>query len=273
MKLSDLLLLREQLLAAPLDNIITAANQSWEFFSNFPDEELEKYGLGELEQIIKIVGDTKRHLENKKIILDQEIASWQNKYFYPDFISDGGSGWRVGPDHFFPMAEEEQNHRLLEITDNTATAVRGAITKYCAWEYPTLELGSGLSQFTKDLIGGDPLYVTECIPELLDNVITQFNPTYQKRIRPYLIDYRLQDYNHLPQGQFGFVFAWNVLNYYTMPKIIRLLPKIERLLRPGGVFMFSYNNSDRYWCGRYVELGRASSVPYRLLSELVQDEG
>jgi SAM-dependent methyltransferase len=183
------------------------------------------------------------------------------------------TGWKVGPDHFFPMVEEERKHRILEITDNTATAVRGAITKYCAWEYPTLELGSGLSQFTKDLVGSDPLYVTDCLPELLDEVVEQFNPVYQKRVRPYLIDYRLQDYSKLPQGQFGFVFAWNVLNYYTMPKIIRLLPKIERLLRPGGTFMFSYNNSDRYWCGKYVELGKASSVPYRLLSELVQDEG
>jgi SAM-dependent methyltransferase len=111
------------------------------------------------------------------------------------------------------------------------------------------------------------------LPELLDEAVAQFNPVYQKRVRPYLIDYRLQDYSKLPQGQFSFIFAWNVLNYYTMPKIIRLLPKLERLLRPGGVFMFSYNNSDRYWGGRYVELGKASSVPYRLLSELVQDEG
>ena len=37
--------------------------------------------------------------------------------------------------------------------------------------------------------------------------------------------------------------------------------------------MFSYNNSDRYWGGRYVEMGRSSSVPYRLLSEAVLDDG
>ena len=222
-----------------------------------PDQELETFGLGQLDEIVKTLADIQSALDKKKEQLDLEIATWQNRYFYPDFDCDGG--WRIGPDGFFPDVESERKHRVMEITDNTASAVRGAIAKYCAWQYPTLELGSGLCEFTKDLVGSDPLYITDCLPELLDEAVAQFNPVYQKRVRPYLIDYRLQDYSKLPQGQFGFVFAWNVLNYYPMPKIIRLLPKIERLLRPGGVFMFSYNNSDRYWGGRYVEMeiGRA----------------
>ena len=50
----------------------------------------------------------------------------------------------------------------------------------------------------------------------------------------------------LPEGQFGLVFAWNVFNYFDIDTIEQYLIEIKRLLLPGGVAFFSYNNCDNY---------------------------
>ena len=51
--------------------------------------------------------------------------------------------------------------------------------------------------------------------------------------------------SELPQNQMGFVFCWNFLNYCSLDTIKEYLKEVKNVLRPGGIFMFSYNDGDR----------------------------
>jgi SAM-dependent methyltransferase len=52
------------------------------------------------------------------------------------------------------------------------------------------------------------------------------------------------DFSALPQHQFGFIFSWSHFNYVSLDTITQVLKSIKNLLRPGGVFLFSYNDGD-----------------------------
>ena len=66
--------------------------------------------------------------------------------------------------------------------------------------------------------------------EFLDSTLSKFNETYQRRVRPYLVgsdgisDF---DYSMLPINQFGFIFAWNVINFWPFQET-KLTLKIGR---------------------------------------------
>jgi SAM-dependent methyltransferase len=105
-----------------------------------------------------------------------------------------------------------------------------------------LEIGLHDHQWTERLVALDPLYLVEPNLNLIDDSIKQFTPEYQRRVRPY----HLRDINFrtLPQEQIGFAFSWNYLNYKSLDTVKQWLQEVFKVLRPGGVFMFSYNNAD-----------------------------
>ena len=48
----------------------------------------------------------------------------------------------------------------------------------------------------------------------------------------------------LPQGQFGFVLAYNFFNYKPLELIKRYMTEIYSKLRNGGILAFTFNNCD-----------------------------
>ena len=162
--------------------------------------------------------------------------------------------------------------RVLEISDDTKELVIGIVSKYVNWEYPVLEIGPGTGDWTKHLVGGEPLYLVDINAEFFDSVKERFTPEFQRKICCYWIDDPKvdADLSRLPVNQIGFVFSWNTFNYLTLDLIDTYLGEIMRVLRPGGVAMFSYNNAERYQCAINVDIGFMSYVPKKLLLELIK---
>jgi SAM-dependent methyltransferase len=79
-------------------------------------------------------------------------------------------------------------------------------------------------------------------PEFLESANSQFPGPYQNRLRKYPL--KDHDLSALPQNQFGFVFSWGHFNYVSLDTITQVLKQLTGILRPGGVFMFSYNDGD-----------------------------
>jgi SAM-dependent methyltransferase len=77
----------------------------------------------------------------------------------------------------------------------------------------------------------------------------------------------------LPQGQMAFVFCWNFLNYRSLDTVKEYLKSVKEVLRPGGVFMFSYNNGDMYECAGYAEGHWMSYIPKSLLVPMCESLG
>jgi SAM-dependent methyltransferase len=107
--------------------------------------------------------------------------------------------------------------------------------------------------------------------ELLDATIGTFTEDYQRRICPYLM--KGADLSFLPQEQFGFVLVWNYFNYLNMAQIQQHLESMLKILRPGGVLMFSYNNADTVIGARMAENNIMSYAPYSLIFPLLQHLG
>ena len=161
--------------------------------------------------------------------------------------------------------------RVMELSESLRDEILHRINLHSNWKYPALEIGCRDGEWTRYLVASDPLYVTDQYPEFITATTEQFDVQYQRRIRPYLIkDY---DLSELPEGQMGFVFCWNFLNYRSLDTVKEYLKSVKELLRPGGTFMFSYNNGDIPECAGYVDAGWMSYIPKTMLLPMCESLG
>ena len=77
----------------------------------------------------------------------------------------------------------------------------------------------------------------------------------------------------LPLNQFNFVFSWNFMNYASLDTIKEYLKIVKELLRPGGVFMFSYNDGDRPAGAAMAENFFMTYVPKHMLIPMCESLG
>lgn len=170
----------------------------------------------------------------------------------------------------------ERTDRVLPMHNSTRADILVKARKYTDWRFPALEIGPGDGEWTEHLIAGDPLYIVDMHQEFIDNTLNKFNPVYRNRIRPYTVGANGisdTDFSILPQNQFGFIFAWNVFNYFPLEYAKIILLQCMKLLRPGGCMMFSYNNCDIVQCAEYAEQGLASWIPRSLLINACKEIG
>lgn len=161
--------------------------------------------------------------------------------------------------------------RVLDIRPSLEEEILNRIRINTNWKYPALEIGCRDGEWTQHLIAADPLYITDHYRDFLESAVKDFPEEYQRRVRPYLT--RDADLSMLPQGQMGFVFCWNFLNYRSLDTVKEYLKSVKEVLRPGGVFMFSYNNGDMYECAGYAEGFWMSYIPKRYLVPMCESLG
>lgn len=143
------------------------------------------------------------------------------------------------------------------------------VFKYVDWRYPGLlfrPLGSNCVDY---MVGFDPLYLVDIDEEYLNPVVTNFNEAYQRRLRKYVIDDREEQpiLDKLPQGQFGCVVAHNYFDIKSYKTVCRYLTEVFDLLKPGGVFVFTFNDCDYIKAIELVESFDKSYVPGHKIKE------
>jgi phospholipid N-methyltransferase len=179
---------------------------------------------------------------------------------------------------------EGERRRLLPVSLELKSELIVKIRSYTEWHYPTLEIGPGDGEWTDHLIGGDPLYLVDQYQEFIDSTLSRFNPAYRGRVRPYLIgvgsgntptaeNMSDTDLSQLPKNQIGFIFSWNVFNYFPLKHVQSYLAQCYDVLRPGGVMMFSYNNCEDVNCAIFAEMGYRSWMPESLLIKTCKEQG
>lgn len=138
--------------------------------------------------------------------------------------------------------ENVRNHRRIHINSDIEQDVKQRILLHTNWRYPSLEIGCRDGEWTQYLIAADPLYVMDKYTDFLESTKSKFPESYQRRLRTYqLINHNLLE---LPQNQMAFVFSWGYFNYVSIDTMKQYLIHVLNLLRPGGIFMFSYNDGD-----------------------------
>ena len=161
--------------------------------------------------------------------------------------------------------------RVMYIPAQAQADVESRVGMYSNWKYPGLEIGCRDGEWTKFLVASDPLYMVDEHQEFLDSAIRDYAPEYQRRVRQYVV--RDNDYGRLPQRQFNFIFSWNYFNYKSLDTLKTALKQIYNLLRPGGVFMFSYNNGDLPAGAAYAESYFMSYIPKSMLIPMCRELG
>ena len=145
------------------------------------------------------------------------------------------------PDYIF---ERDSNKKLID-DDSTRRMLEERIKHYTNWKWPGVQIRPLGGEFTQTLAPCDPLYLADTHNDLFQQVKEMWTPEYQRRLRYYVFDEHLDDpLCSLPESQIGIVFAVNFFNFRSMEIIQRYLRSFKRILRPGGVAMFTYNNCD-----------------------------
>lgn len=161
--------------------------------------------------------------------------------------------------------------RVMTLSDSLKETIINRIQLHTNWHYPALEIGCRDGEWTGYMVAADPLYITDQYRDFLQSTLSCFTPEYQRRLRDYLV--RDTNFGALPQAQFAFVFCWNFLNYRSLDTIKEYLKAVRDLLRPGGVFMFSYNNGDRHEQAGYAEGHWMSYMPKSMLIPMCESLG
>lgn len=152
-------------------------------------------------------------------------------------------------------------NRRLVLDPTSADLLQGRIVRYTDWRLPGLIFRPGLENFVEQLVPLDPLYLVDHNLSLLDPAVKGFTPEYQRRLRTYTVDEKVGQplLHHLPNGQFGYVFAYNYFNFKPLEVINRYLEELWDKLRPGGVVFMTFNDCDY---GHGVALAESSFMCY-----------
>jgi SAM-dependent methyltransferase len=140
--------------------------------------------------------------------------------------------------------EHVRDQRKIKLHEDTEQLIKQRIMLYTNWRYPALEIGCREGEWTQYMVAADPLYIVDQFPEFLRTANEQFPEPYQERLRKYLIKKETHDLSALPTGQFAFVFSWGYFNYISLDTFTQVIRQLSTLMRPGGVFLFSYNDGD-----------------------------
>ena len=236
-RLSKLLKLRDDLQSVDVAAIVKSFQLLHKNYLPIETQNYDRTGIDTgFESTFNSLSNTKQAIADMLKQVNKDIEALDIEY---KAISKAENALRINAD-----VRVNREDRDLLLHEETKEVVLGRLGTYTEWQYPGVEIGPGDGEWTRQLVALDPLYIVDIHEEFLNGTFKRFHPQYQNRLRKYKINHG--DLSALPERQFGLVFAWNVFNYFDIDTIEQYLIEIKRLLLPGGVVFFSYNNCDTY---------------------------
>jgi SAM-dependent methyltransferase len=165
--------------------------------------------------------------------------------------------------------------RTRSIDPETKNLLVDRLITYTDWRYPGMVLRPAHAPGLESLVALDPLYLVDTDQALLDPVKSLFTTEYQRRLRYYVIE-EYTDHKifwNLPQEQFGFVYAFQYFEFKPWEVLQQYLDEIFALLRPGGSFLFSFNDCDKWRAVGLTEHHFCCYTPGRLVREHLRKLG
>ena len=223
----------------------------------------------ELNNLRSVIDRSKSILEELDNKIKQEIVEKTKTWNTDGYTTDNGNQFSS-----CVTMDLERSNRVSIPSDASKQKVLSIIQKYTVPNYACLEIGPGDGEWTPLLVAGDPLYLVDIHQEFLDSTAFKFPEQYRRRLRPYLLDFS-NPYNldMLPQNQFGFVFSWNVFDYFPAQQTRQYLESCFKVLRPGGRMLFSYNNCNTVIGVNFAEIGNKSWMTEELIQSICTDIG
>tara|TARA_B100001057_G_scaffold460634_1_gene511874 strand:+ start:4812 stop:5732 length:921 start_codon:yes stop_codon:yes gene_type:complete len=133
------------------------------------------------------------------------------------------------------LVKERANHNQ-EIID----IIRTDVGNYSSWHYAGVELNPSTGALTESMLACDPLYIYTGNIADTNSIRSKFSDFFAHK--------RLMMYNNLedlPQNQFGTATSINCYEFWPIDPIKDEMRKVYNLLRPGGYFIFTYNDCEQ----------------------------
>ena len=216
------------------------------------------------DQYQTLIDQVHNSVQDRSILInevDQEITQLAHQLFSNSYELEERTG---GFDHV-------RNFRKIQLREDVEQAVKQRILLHTNWRYPALEIGCRDGEWTQFLVAADPLYIMDQWSEFLDSTNSRFPDAYKNRLRKYPL--KNYDLSALPKNQFAFVFSWGHFNYVSLDSITQVLKQLRDILRPGGVFLFSYNDGDSPAGAGMAESFAQTYMPKSLLIPICESLG
>jgi len=269
MTVTDLVFFKNQLEKLSVAPIYQEANASLDKFlylvDNHSSENLNKfvnkhYGIKEAfdsfdNEVTTLKASLKQDIETaEKVLFQQSYSSYHDESIYDSFHILGRR-WQpdINLDLFYARVRRNVD-----------------------WHYPAMILRPGFANFVDELVGYDPLYLVDISHKFIEPVLNKFNQQYQQRLRIYAVkeDSDQEILGKIPNNQFGMIIGCHFFNFRPLEVIKRYLEEIYTKLRPGGVFMMTFNDCDRWSAVKLVEEKKDGSyTPGSLIFELAKTLG
>lgn len=111
---------------------------------------------------------------------------------------------------------------------------------YSDWRWAGIELNPSTGSLTESMLACDPLYLYTGNIADTDSIRSKFNSFFSdKRLMIY------DDLDKLPQGQLGLATSINCYEFWPMDPIKEEMRKVYNILRPGGYYIFTYNDCEQ----------------------------
>lgn len=270
MALYDLVDLRQQLMARAdtgpvVERLLDLRNNVLSIKTAVPLDATRSAYIDRLvdyyDQTIEFVNSPDNGLAAELQSINDEIQNLTHTLFYNNY----------GLEEQKNSADFIRTHWLINVNSDVELIIRQRILLHTDWKYPALEIGCYDGYWTQYLVAADPLYIIDSHRDFLDSTASRFPQEYQRRLRQYhLVNH---DMSMLPSDQFGFIFSWGYFNYVSMDTMKQYLQQVMNLLRPGGVFMFSYNDGDTPGGAGMAEKFVRSYMPKSFLVPMCQSLG
>jgi SAM-dependent methyltransferase len=160
-------------------------------------------------------------------------------------------------------------NRIISLGPTASSVFDQRLKIHTNWQHPGLIFRPMHLSAFDDLVALDPMYLVDTQQTLLTAISDKFTENYQRRVRNYIID----EYSKkiiladLPKNQFGLVTAQNYFVFNPVECINQMVNEVYDLLKPGGAFVFTYNNCDYSGPVKLAENHFACYTPGRLIKQ------
>jgi SAM-dependent methyltransferase len=210
-----------------------------------------------------------RELNSLKIKIKQDIEEAEKMLFqesyksYTDVVE-----WELleSSDHVLKI--RNSNNPNIEL-------YRSRLKLYVNWQHSAIIIRPSSGPFIEDMVGFDPLYIVDLKHELLVPSLSKFTDQYQNRLRSYSIKENVdrEILDKIPNNQFGLCLAYDYLDYRPFEMIQKYLTEVYQKLKPGGIFIMTFNDCDRASAVRLAEKNHRSYTPGSFVKNLAINVG
>lgn len=142
------------------------------------------------------------------------------------------------------------------------------------WKFPALFLRPGTHEFIDDVVGSDPVYLGDTNHDLLLPALDRYNELFRSRLRTFVIN---EDHDNLlspvPDSQMGTIVVLDFFEYKPMELLRKYINECFTKLRPGGVFIFTFNNCDTEHGVMMCEKFYRCFTPLNLVTQALENTG